>query len=108
MIEGEWWGRPELNRRPLPGTVHPRPYGFLLAPESLHPRVVSKPMLISGALNGCPPDPIPNSEVKPRSVSGVSVVFGHVKPGKLAIYLNIKEPPSRQTTLAPYSSCLQR
>ena len=31
-----------------------------------------------------PPDPIPNSEVKPRSVSGVSVVFGHVKPGTLA------------------------
>jgi hypothetical protein len=31
-----------------------------------------------------PPDPIPNSEVKPRSVSGVSVVFGHAKPGKLA------------------------
>ena len=30
-----------------------------------------------------PPDPIPNSEVKPRSVSGVSVVFGHVKPEKL-------------------------
>ena len=25
-----------------------------------------------------------NSEVKLRSVSGVSVVFGHVKPGKLA------------------------
>lgn len=47
-----------------------------------------------------PPDPIPNSEVKPRSVSGVSVVFGHVKPGKLAIYLNIKEPPSRQTTIS--------
>ena len=31
-----------------------------------------------------PPDPIPNSEVKPRSVSGVSVVFGHAKLGKLA------------------------
>ena len=31
-----------------------------------------------------PPDPTPNSEVKPRSVSGVSVVFGHAKPGKLA------------------------
>jgi hypothetical protein len=30
-----------------------------------------------------PPDPIPNSEVKPRSVSGCSVVFGHVNPGKL-------------------------
>jgi hypothetical protein len=32
-----------------------------------------------------PPDPIPNSEVKPCSVSGASVVFGHVNPGKLAI-----------------------
>ncbi len=31
-----------------------------------------------------PPDPIPNSEVKLRSVSGCSVVFGHVNPGKLA------------------------
>ena len=36
-----WWGRPELNRRPLPGTVIPRPYGFLLAPEFRHPRVWS-------------------------------------------------------------------
>ena len=35
-----------------------------------------------------PPDPIPNSEVKPRSVSGVSVVFGHAKPGKLAAPLS--------------------
>ena len=32
-----------------------------------------------------PPDPIPNSEVKPRSVPGASVVFGHVNPRKLAI-----------------------
>ncbi len=32
-----------------------------------------------------PPDPIPNSEVKPCSVSGASMVFGHVKPEKLAI-----------------------
>lgn len=31
-----------------------------------------------------PPDPIPNSEVKLRSVPGCSVVFGHVNPGKLA------------------------
>ena len=37
-----------------------------------------------------PPDPIPNSEVKPLSVSGVSVGFGHVKPGKLAIHLDFK------------------
>ena len=42
-----------MNRRPLPGTVNPRPYGFLLAPEFRHPRVWSaNPLLISGALNG--------------------------------------------------------
>jgi hypothetical protein len=35
-----------------------------------------------------PPDPIPNSEVKPRSVPGASVVFGHVNPRKLAITSN--------------------
>ena len=35
-----------------------------------------------------PPDPIPNSEVKPRSVPNCSVVFGHVNLGKLAAYLN--------------------
>jgi hypothetical protein len=34
-----------------------------------------------------PPDPIPNSEVKPRSVSGCSVVFGHANLGKLATLL---------------------
>ena len=41
-----------------------------------------------------PPDPIPNSEVKPRSVPGASVVFGHVNPRKLAItsyFLNMKQ-----------------
>jgi hypothetical protein len=31
-----------------------------------------------------PPDPIPNSEVKPRSVPCCIVVFGHEKLGKLA------------------------
>ena len=31
-----------------------------------------------------PPDPIPNSEVKLRSVPGCSAVFGHANPGKLA------------------------
>ena len=36
-----------------------------------------------------PPDPIPNSEVKPRSVPGCSVVFGHAKPGKLAAPFSI-------------------
>jgi hypothetical protein len=34
-----------------------------------------------------PPEPIPNSEVKPRSVRGVSVVFGDAKPGKLVAHL---------------------
>jgi hypothetical protein len=36
-----------------------------------------------------PPDPIPNSEVKLRSVLGCSVVFGHVNPGKLAAPLQV-------------------
>ena len=35
-----------------------------------------------------PPEPIPNSEVKLRSVSGCSVVLGHAKPGKLAALFN--------------------
>jgi hypothetical protein len=39
-----------------------------------------------------PPDPIPNSEVKPRSVLGASVVFGHVNPRKLAIISTSREP----------------
>ena len=34
-----------------------------------------------------PPEPIPNSEVKPRSVRGGSVVFGDAKPGKLVAQL---------------------
>ncbi len=34
-----------------------------------------------------PPDPIPNSEVKPCSVSSCSVVLGHVNLGKLATFL---------------------
>jgi hypothetical protein len=33
-----------------------------------------------------PPDPIPNSEVKPCSVPSGSVVFGHVNLGKLATH----------------------
>jgi hypothetical protein len=36
-----------------------------------------------------PPDPIPNSEVKPCSVPNCSVVFGHVNLGKLATHLNV-------------------
>ena len=40
-----------------------------------------------------PPDPIPNSEVKPRSVSGCSMVFGHVNPGKLVA------PPKQSVNL---------
>ena len=35
-----------------------------------------------------PPDPIPNSEVKPCSVSSCSAVFGHANLGKLAALLN--------------------
>ncbi len=35
-----------------------------------------------------PPDPIPNSEVKPCSVPNCSVVLGHVNLGKLAAYFS--------------------
>ncbi len=36
-----------------------------------------------------PPDPIPNSEVKPCSVPSCSAVLGRVKLGKLAAYLAV-------------------
>ena len=38
----------------------------------------------AGQRTRVPPDPIPNSEVKPCSVSSCSVVLGHVNLGKLA------------------------
>ena len=38
-----------------------------------------------------PPDPIPNSEVKPCSVSSCSVVLGHANLGKLAAHLLLKK-----------------
>ena len=40
-----------------------------------------------------PPDPIPNSEVKPCSVHSCSVVFGHVNLRKLAAHFN---PPKNR------------
>ena len=43
-----------------------------------------------------PPDPIPNSEVKPSSVPSCSVVFGHANLGKLAAHLN----PESQTRVS--------
>ncbi len=43
-----------------------------------------------------PPDPIPNSEVKPRSVPGCSVVLGHVNPRKLAASLKTDYDRSNQ------------
>ncbi len=39
---------------------------------------------VAGHRARVPPDPIPNSEVKPCSVPRCIVVFGHEKPGKLA------------------------
>ena len=44
---------------------------------------------VAGHRTRDPPDPIPNSEVKPRSVSSVSAVFGRAKPGKLAAPLRL-------------------
>ena len=49
-----------------------------------------------------PPDPIPNSEVKPRSVSGVSVVFGHAKLGKLAIPSDLKVSQAKDGAKCAY------
>jgi hypothetical protein len=37
-----------------------------------------------------PPDPIPNSEVKPCSVPNCSVVFGHANLGKLAAHFALE------------------
>ena len=39
---------------------------------------------LTGQRARVPPEPIPNSEVKPRSVLCCSVVFGHVNQRKLA------------------------
>ncbi len=45
-------------------------------------------VLFAGQRARVPPDPIPNSEVKPCSVPRCIVVFGHEKPGKLATLHN--------------------
>ena len=63
--------------------------GTLLEESSDVERKVKKPkspphIRAAGQRARDPPEPIPNSEVKPRSVSGISVVFGHAKPEKLA------------------------
>jgi hypothetical protein len=43
-------------------------------------------VLSAGQRARVPPEPIPNSEVKPCSVSSCSVVLGHVNLGKLATF----------------------
>ena len=40
-------------------------------------------VLVTGQRAWDPPEPIPNSEVKPRSVCDISVVFGYAKSRKL-------------------------
>ena len=47
-----------------------------------------------------PPDPIPNSEVKPCSVSSCSVVLGHVNLGKLATYFSYIKKKSVRFSIA--------
>jgi hypothetical protein len=42
--------------------------------------------MFAGHRTRVPPDPIPNSEVKPCSVPSCSVVLGHVNLGKLAAF----------------------
>ena len=44
-----WWGRPDLNRRPLPKNRAKQPFTgfFMTAPEIRHsPRGVSKPVCV--------------------------------------------------------------
>ncbi len=53
-----------------------------------------------------PPDPIPNSEVKPCSVLGISVVFGHVNPRKLAAPSLVEILDSRQNYPKLITICL--
>ena len=48
--------------------------------------IVVQLWLFAGQRARVPPDPIPNSEVKPCSVPSCSVVLGHVNLGKLATY----------------------
>ena len=57
--------------------------------------VYAKSIYVSSAVLGIdagqrawvPPDPVPNSEVKPCSVPNCSAVFGRVNSGKLALPL---------------------
>ena len=49
-------------------------------------RLLNNWVRFAGQRTRVPPDPIPNSEVKPCSVSSCSVVLGHVNLGKLATY----------------------
>jgi hypothetical protein len=49
IVVGFWWGRPELNRRPLPNDGAKPPFTgfFMTAPEIRHsPRGVSKPVCV--------------------------------------------------------------
>jgi hypothetical protein len=52
-------------------------------------------IMFAGQRARVPPDPVPNSEVKPCSVPRCIVVFGHEKPGKLAT----PQPFSLSTTI---------
>ena len=58
----------------------------------------SKSMGYAGQRARDPPEPIPNSEVKPCSVSSVSVVFGHAKLEKLAPPLKMEGKYSKFIT----------
>ena len=58
----------------------------------------SKSMGYAGQRAREPPEPIPNSEVKPCSVSSVSAVFGHAKLEKLATPLKMEGKSSKFIT----------
>ncbi len=59
-------------------------YRFLKLKRKVNEGQLPKGIGVAGHRARDPPEPIPNSVVKPCSVPGFSVVFGHAKPGKLA------------------------
>ena len=55
--------------------------------------------MVTGQRAWDPPEPIPNSEVKPRSVCDISVVFGYAKSRKLVATFSINNKLEHQLTL---------
>ena len=56
--------------------------------QKVYMGLLNSNVLSAGQRARVPPDPIPNSEVKPCSVPSCSVVLGHVNLGKLATFFS--------------------